>query len=195
MHLANLTQQVQRHVPRSAKIAVECEDLLQQLNREIRTTSYLLHPPLLDEAGLGSAIRGYVRGLAERGALDVTLVVPEDFGRLPGPLELMLFRIVQESLTNVIRHSESKVAAIHVARQGETIQLEISDPGKGIPAERLADIRASGSGVGILGMRERVRQFKGEMKIDSTPSGTKISITLPVPADPHRETDAASTLA
>jgi PAS domain S-box-containing protein len=182
MHLATLTRQVRRYVPQSAKIALESEDLLQQLNQEIRTTSYLLHPPLLDEAGLGSAIRGYVRGLAERGALDVTVDVPEDFGRLPGTLELMLFRIVQESLTNVIRHSESKVAAIHVARHGETIHLEISDSGKGIPAERLADIRASGSGVGILGMRERVRQFKGEMRIDSTPAGTRISISLPVPA-------------
>ena len=109
--------------------------------------------------------------------------VSEDFGRLPVRLELMLFRIVQESLTNVIRHSGSRVAAIHVARQGEMIRLEISDSGKGIPAERLADIRSSGSGVGILGMRERVRQFKGEMKIDSTPAGTKISVSLPIPPE------------
>jgi signal transduction histidine kinase len=140
-----------------------------------------LHPPLLDEAGLCSAIRVYVRGLAERGALDVTLDVPEDFGRLPSSVELMLFRIIQESLTNVIRHSGSKVADIHLARQVDSVRLEIRDCGHGIPAERLADIRASGSGVGILGMRERVRHFKGELKLESSPAGTKITISLLVP--------------
>jgi PAS domain S-box-containing protein len=183
MNLTRLAQDVQRYAPQSARVAVEAEELLQQLNREIRTTSYLLHPPLLDEAGLSSAIRVYVRGLSERSALEVAVDVPEDFGRLPSTLELMLFRVVQESLTNVIRHSGCTAADIRITRGKDLIHLEVRDSGKGIPPERLADIRASGSGVGLLGMRERVRQFKGEMKIDSGSSGTKISITLPVPAE------------
>jgi PAS domain S-box-containing protein len=181
MHFARLSQEVKRHAPHCAKIADESDELIQQLNREIRTTSYLLHPPLLDEAGIATALNIYVRGLVERGALDATLDVPDDFGRLPSTLELMLFRIVQESLTNVIRHSGSKAAAIRLTRDTEFVNLEVRDSGKGIPPEKLADIRVQGSGVGIRGMRERVRQFAGTMKIDSTPTGTTIHITLPIP--------------
>jgi PAS domain S-box-containing protein len=195
MNLTQLAQEVQRYAPRSAKMAIETEELVQQLNREIRTTSYLLHPPLLDEAGLSSAILVYVRGLAERGVLEVAVDVPGDFGRLPATLELMLFRVVQESLTNVIRHSGCKSAAIQISRDEKSVRLEIRDSGRGIPAERLADIRESGSGVGILGMRERVRLFKGEMKIDSNASGTKISIVLPVPAEGLAESDFGAAVA
>jgi PAS domain S-box-containing protein len=194
MNLTLLTQEVQRYAPRSAKMAMETEELVQQLNREIRTTSYLLHPPLLDEAGLSSAILVYVRGLAERGVLEVAVDMSGDFGRLPATLELMLFRVVQESLTNVIRHSGCKNATIRITRGENSVQLEIRDSGKGIPAERLADIRASGSGVGILGMRERVRLFKGEMKIDSSASGTKISIVLPVLAEGLADGDFGATI-
>jgi PAS domain S-box-containing protein len=181
MNLTRLAQEVKRHAPQSSRIAEESEELIQQLNREIRTTSYLLHPPLLDEAGLASALRMYVRGLVERGTLDVSVDVAEDFGRLPSSLELMLFRIVQESLTNVIGHSGSKNAAIQIRRNAERVELEVRDSGRGIPTEKLADARSSSTGIGIRGMRERVRQFQGQMKIESTPAGTKISAILPIP--------------
>ena len=189
MHFAQLAREVKHHAPQFSRIADESDALLQQLNREIRTTSYLLHPPLLDEAGLASAVSVYVKGLVDRGTLDVTVEVSEPFGRLPGTLELVLFRIVQECLTNVIRHSGSKKAAICIGSQAGVINLEVRDSGKGISPEKLADIREHGSGVGIRGMRERVRQFQGDMQIESNESGTIVRVILPIPAEPH----AAST--
>jgi PAS domain S-box-containing protein len=185
MHFAQLAREVKRHAPQFAKIADESDALIQQLNREIRTTSYLLHPPLLDEAGLASAVSVYLRGLVERGTLEATVEVSDDFGRLPGTLELVLFRIVQECLTNVIRHSGSKKAAIRIDSEAGIVNLEVRDFGKGIPPEKLVDIREHGSGVGIRGMRERVRQFQGDMQIESTGSGTTVRVTVPILADPR----------
>jgi len=153
---------------------------VQQLNREIRTTSYLLHPPLLDESGLSEAIRWYMQGLMDRSGLAIELDIPDDFGRLPQDLELALFRIVQEALTNIHRHSGSKTATVRVSRGDDSVLLEIQDHGEGIPVEKLAAIKAQRTGVGIAGMRERVRQCKGEMDIQSNSSRTKISVTLPL---------------
>jgi PAS domain S-box-containing protein len=180
MNVARLAQEAREQVPQVARVADECDQLIQQLNHEIRTTSYLLHPPLLDEAGLSSAVREYVRGLADRGALDVSLEITNNFGRFPSDVELMLFRVVQESLTNVIRHSGCKNAAIRIVREADQVQLEISDSGKGFAAGKLSGERPPSSGVGIRGMRERVRQFQGQMKIDSTPEGTKVIVNLPI---------------
>ena len=151
------------------------------MNREIRTTSYLLHPPLLDEAGLASAVNVYARGLVKRGALQVGLDISDNLGRLPGILELVLFRIVQECLTNVIRHSGSDRAEIRVRSERGIVDLQVRDFGKGISPERLGKIREHGSSVGIRGMRERVRQFQGDMQIESSNSGTTVRVTLPVP--------------
>ncbi|HTU34169.1 MAG TPA: PAS domain S-box protein [Candidatus Acidoferrum sp.] len=165
------------------------EQLVRQLTQEIRTTSYLPHPPLLDENGLSSALPWYVEGLAQRSGLHVELKVPENFKRLPHEMELVIFRLVQEALTNIHRHSGSKTAAISLYREGDYICAEIQDRGKGISPERLAEIQLHGVGVGILGMRERVRQFQGDLTIDSNPLGTKIRATLFVPAaseDPEK---------
>jgi signal transduction histidine kinase len=181
LNFAQPAQGVKRHLQQLAKLADESEALIQQLNREIRTTSYLLHPPLLDEAGLASAISGYVRGLVERGTLNVTVDVSDNFGRLPGTLELVLFRIVQECLTNVIRHSGSDRAEIRIRSEAGVANLEVHDFGKGISAEKLAEIREHGSGVGIRGMPERVRQ--GDMHIESSDTGTTVRVTLPLPAE------------
>jgi PAS domain S-box-containing protein len=180
--LAQLVQKTGRRAPELANDAEIIQETVQQLHREIRTTSYLLHPPLLDENGLSSALQWYVQGLVERSTLDIQLDIPEDFGRLPRDLELVIFRLVQESLTNIHRHSGSKTATIRVARKAEAITLDVQDRGSGMPAEKLAGIQAGRSGVGIRGMRERVRQFEGVMNIESDESGTRISVVIPVPA-------------
>ena len=103
--------------PDLSKEAQDSQQLVQQLSQEIRTMSYLLHPPLLDEAGLSEALRWYIQGLTERSGLEIELDIPEDFGRLPREMELVMFRLVQECLTNIHRHSGSKVAAIGIARR------------------------------------------------------------------------------
>ena len=158
----------------------QCEELVRELSKEIRTVSYLLHPPLLDEVGLSGAIAFYVQGLAERSGLKIELNIREDFGRLPKDLETAIFRIMQEALTNIYRHSGSKTAEIQLERQGERVALTIEDQGVGMPAEKLAEIQAQGSGVGIAGMRERVHHLNGVMTIQSDQKGTKVSVSLPI---------------
>ncbi len=180
MNLASIAQPT-RHNPLLAKAVEDSQKLVQQLSREIRTMSYLLHPPLLDETGLSEAIRWYLQGLTERSGLSIDLSISEDVGRLPGEMELVVFRIVQECLTNIHRHSGSKTATIRLSRIAESVSLEIQDEGTGIPAEKLAGMQAQRSGVGITGMRERVRHLKGAMSIQSNGRGTKISLTLPIP--------------
>jgi two-component system NarL family sensor kinase len=154
--------------------------LVHQLTSEIRTTSYLLHPPLLDEEGLQSAISWYVRGLAERSGLDISFKISDGFGRLPREMELAVFRLVQESLTNIHRHSGSKRAMIEIFRTPEQVLLEVRDEGKGISSEKLAEILSRGSGFGIRGMRERARQFDGELTIDSNGQGTLFRVIIPM---------------
>jgi PAS domain S-box-containing protein len=178
--LAQLAQRTKNDPVQLAKSIQDAESLVQHLYKEIRTTSYLLHPPLLDESGLSSALNWYVQGLKERSGLDVDLRIPEGFGRLPADVELVIFRIVQESITNVHRHSGSKSAAIRVAREVDKISVEVQDQGRGMLPEKLAEIQAQGSGVGISGMRERLRHFGGELVVDSNGSGTKVYATLPL---------------
>jgi len=178
MNLGSITQHVRQNPP-LGKAVEESRDLVQQLSKEIRTMSYLLHPPLLDENGLSEAIRWYMQGLAERSGLKIELNISENFGRLPGEIELAVFRIVQECLTNIHRHSGSKTATIRLSRTAESVSLQIQDEGKGMSAEKLAGIQSQRSGVGITGMRERVRHFRGVMDVYSNDSGTKITVTFP----------------
>ena len=179
MNLASITRRVGRETD-IGKIAEETHELVHQLSKEIRTLSYLLHPPLLDENGLSDAIRWYMQGLAERSGLKFALDIPEDFGRLPDDMEVAIFRIVQECLTNIHRHSGGKTATIRLARDKENVFLEIQDDGTGIPDETLAAIRTQRSGVGTTGMRERVGHFRGTIDIQSNSNGTKISVTFPL---------------
>jgi len=158
----------------------EAQDLVQDLLQEIRTTSYLLHPAMLDESGLSSALRWYVEGLAGRSDLSIELNIPDNLERLAPEMELAIFRLVQECLTNIHRHSGSKTAVIRIAREPDKIYVEVQDHGKGISQERLAEIQSKGVGVGIRGMRERVRQSHGELTIDSNVLGTKIIAIFPV---------------
>jgi PAS domain S-box-containing protein len=180
MNLSTLIRKAQEEAPELAESAEEARDLAHQLTSEIRTNSYLLHPPLLDEEGLRSAISWYVRGLTERSGLEIAFKISEGFGRLPREMELAIFRLVQESLTNIHRHSGSKRAAIEISRTPEQVLLEVRDEGKGISREKLADIQLRGAGFGIQGMRERARQFNGELTIESSGKGTLFRVTIPV---------------
>ena len=183
MSLAQLVRRAEGTAPELAREGKAIEAMVQQLHREIRTTSYLLHPPLLDESGLASALTLYVEGLAERSHVTITLDVADNVGRLPSDMELAIFRLVQECLTNIHRHSGSQTAHIRVAREGESVRAEVQDHGKGIPPERLLEIKSHGGGVGIRGIRERIRQFHGEMQIESNGSGTSMIVSIPVPKE------------
>ncbi|HET7209414.1 MAG TPA: PAS domain S-box protein [Terriglobales bacterium] len=195
INLAHLAEEAKRSMPQLAKNAEASEQLVQQLHQEIRTTSYLLHPPLLDETGLSAALSWYVEGLESRSGLAIDLSIAEDFQRLPHDLELVVFRFVQECLTNVHRHSGSKNASIRVTREAESVRIEVQDQGKGIPGERLAEIQNRGSGVGIRGMRERIQHFHGTMQIQSDSSGTKVSAVIPVRSEaPPRESSGVERL-
>lgn len=179
MGLSRLVRETQSVAPDASKKAAEIQEMVNHLSQEIRTTSYLLHPPLLEEAGLAAALRWYVDGLRQRSPLNVTLDIGEEFERLPEDMELVIFRIVQECLTNIYRHSDSKTAAIRVAREHNMITVEVQDHGRGMSADKLKEIQSRGSGVGIRGMSERVRQWNGTMNIVSDVSGTRILVSLP----------------
>jgi signal transduction histidine kinase len=122
-----------------------------------------------------------LEGLNERSEIAITLDVAEDFGRLPNDIELAIFRVVQECVTNIHRHSGSKTALIRVSRRPENIRVEVRDQGQGIPAQRLAEVQSGVSGVGFRGMQERLRQFGGAMTIESDGSGTCVIANIPVP--------------
>jgi two-component system, NarL family, sensor kinase len=131
-----------------------------------------------------------VQGLAERSGLDVELKIADNFERLPPEVELAIFRLVQECLTNVHRHSGSKRALIRIAIEQGNVHVDVEDQGKGMSPKRLAEIQAQGRGVGIRGMRERLRHFHGELTIESTSSGTRVSATLPAKTCPAEQQSA-----
>ena len=182
-------------IERLTKIASTVNDsaaLVQELSKEVRTISHLLHPPLLDEAGLASALRWYVEGFAQRSKIEVGLEFPVDFGRLPRESETAIFRTVQECLTNIHRHSESPTATIRIAASDNHVRVEVEDRGKGIPPEKQFEMTSTGTpGVGIRGMRERLRQLGGSLDIHSNGKGTLIVAQLPVAATPSASTGVA----
>jgi len=157
-------------------------DLANLCTAEIRTISYLLHPPLLDEMGLASALGWYVEGFSERSGIRVDLDYAKDFGRLPREIETVLFRVVQQALANIHRHSGSHVAKIRMEADAESVRVEICDEGRGIEPEILKGMDAGRRliGVGIAGMRERVRVMGGRFSIRSGREGTTIDVTLPL---------------
>jgi signal transduction histidine kinase len=180
MLLARLNRTSDRLGDDERNALVESMSLAEQSMTEIRTLSYLLHPPFLDEAGLLSALRWYAAGFAERSGIDVDLDLPESFGRLARDTETALFRIVQESLINIHRHAGSKTAHIRLQRDAETLVLEIDDRGHGIPNASLEHIISGGgvAGVGIAGMSERMEQLGGSLEITSGDQGTTVRARL-----------------
>lgn len=159
--------------PDATRLLGESQQLVEQISTEIRTISHLLHPPLLDEAGLGAALRIYVDGFSQRSKLNATLDVPENMPRLSQDLEISIFRIVQESLTNIHKHAAAKLVSISVRCTEVAVSLKISDDGKGLPDRR-------SFGVGLRGMEERVRQLHGSFQLNSSHRGTTISVTMPL---------------
>ena len=170
--------------PSATRILADCQTLCDSSLREIRTLSYLLHPPMLDELGLVSALRWFVGGVVTRSGLRVTLDAPPAMDRLPPALERDLFFVGQEALLNVVRHSGSDTAAVRLDRQATQVILQIRDDGRGIPGAQSPDQPGDWAsvGVGIPGMRERLRQNGGGLEIVSNHRGTTLIATVPLPA-------------
>ena len=154
-------------------------ELNDEMSRQLRTMSYLLHPPLLDEVGLPSALRWYTEGFAERSAIKVDLQVSDGFDRLPQEMEIAIFRVVQECLTNIHRHSGSPTASVRLNRTDDAVDVEISDTGQGIASDRVRGDRIV-SGVGLMGIEERMRQFGGSVKVTSSENGTLVNAGIPL---------------
>ncbi len=167
----------------TSDVLSEIAALADQAIQEIRTTSYLLHPPLLDEAGFNAAAQWYVDGFAKRSGIKVSLDLGSRRERMPITIETALFRVLQESLTNVHRHSGALEVSIRFQYQAETVMLEIRDCGRGIPVERLTRLREASSetGVGLAGMRERLNELNGKLEIDSDCHGTSLRAVVPLP--------------
>jgi signal transduction histidine kinase len=161
----------------------ELEENLKQSNRELRTVSYLLHPPYLDEAGLGLALRYFIEGFEERSSIQVDLKIDENLGRLAKGSELVVFRVVQEALTNVARHSGSTTAVIRLIRQSNKdgrILLTVEDFGKGMSGRTLDGPGPVSSGLGLISMRERLAQIGGRLQIESLEGHTLIQAVIPI---------------
>jgi two-component system NarL family sensor kinase len=181
MTLSNLENAVARN-PQTADFFTELNGLADHALQEIRTTSYLLHPPLLDESGFAAAASWYVDGFNKRSPIQVSLQLPEGI-RLPASIEIVLFRVLQESLTNITKHAGSATVDVLLQVDESGISLSVKDYGKGISAERLAKMNGSGSdvGVGIAGMRERLKELGGRLEIESDATGTLLRALIPAP--------------
>src|SRR5271156_5674980 len=168
--------------PQTVDFFPELNGLADQALREIRTTSYLLHPPLLDEAGFAAAASWYVDGFNKRSPIQVRLEFPEGV-RLPSSVEIVLFRVLQESLTNITKHAGATTVDVLLQADPTAISLSVRDYGRGISAERLAKMNGSGSdvGVGIAGMRERLKELGGRLEIESDSTGTLLKASVPLP--------------
>jgi PAS domain S-box-containing protein len=182
IHLSAVSAKIADVDPAAADLLREAILLSQKASDETRTLSYLLYPPTLDYAGLRSALEWYIEGFTQRSKVKVDLNVSLGANRLPEIVERTLFRIVQETLTNIFRHSGSDTASVQIEVRSGIVRLEVADNGKGIPEEILATLNSSGGqlGVGIRGMRERLRQLGGWLQIKSSETGTKIIVTLSI---------------
>ena len=175
----------------------ECARVAQEAIKEVRTISYLLYPPMLEEMGLRSAMSWYVDGFAERSGIKTELNIAPDLGRLSRDTETALFRVLQEALTNVHRHSGSATAAVRLAIRDGNLILEVSDKGKGLAAAAGMKRNWTRSpGVGLRGMRERMRQLGGKLELTLTPVGTTVTATVPIkePAGTAPETRSETAL-
>jgi signal transduction histidine kinase len=168
--------------PQTTDFLAELNGLADQALQEIRTTSYLLHPPLLDESGFAAAAAWYVDGFNKRSPIQVRLQLPDGI-RLPGSVEIVLFRVLQESLTNIAKHAGSATVDVLLQVEENVTSFSVRDYGKGISAERLAKMNGSGSdvGVGIAGMRERLKELGGRLEIESDSTGTLLKASIPAP--------------
>src|SRR5205814_2493568 len=166
----------------SGGLLAESIKLVDESITETRTISYLLHPPMLDEAGFASAARWYVDGFSRRSGIKVNLNLPRRLGRMHKDVEVALFRVVQEALTNIHRHSGGSIVGIHLSVDTKQLQLKIKDDGRGMPRKRLRTIidGTADTGVGLAGMRERMRELSGSLEIKSDRAGTTVTICIPL---------------
>jgi signal transduction histidine kinase len=192
MNIALMKSEVQKLGPEAAKRVEDNAAMVDQLITEIRTISHLLHPPLLDEVGLASALRWYVEGFAERGQIAASLDLPEHLERFSAEMEIAIFRVVQECLTNVHRHSGSRSCSVKVVKNEDDLQVEIRDEGRGIPTEKRLTLTASRGGVGLRGMRERIGELGGTLRINSSQQGTSVVVNLPIPKISSPPQDSAA---
>ena len=181
---------------KNTELLAECRDILEKSITETRTLSHLLHPPLLDEAGFASAASWFVNGFSQRSGIPVSLDLPPDMPRLSESVEIALFRILQESLTNVHRHSQAPSAEIKVESDAEQITMEITDHGRGMPARVLQQLQGDGTklGVGLAGMRERVHELGGSFEVTSNQGGTTIRASIPLAVREESQTAGATAL-
>jgi signal transduction histidine kinase len=163
--------------PEQAGLVSESVALVEAMRMQVRTISHLLHPPLLDEIGLVPALRGLAEGFSERSGIETHLQIDEDFSRLPSEVEISIYRIVQECLTNIHRHSGSPTARIRVECHADEIEIKVEDIGKGIADKK----NSNRPGVGLSSMRERARQLGGTLEIKSNGKGTTVIARLPFP--------------
>jgi signal transduction histidine kinase len=192
MNLQRLEREAQKLSKSVAKMAAESAALAKEVSDNVRTVSYLLHPPLLDEAGLRSALAWYAEGFTQRSGIKVHLEMPSDFERQPSDLETAVFRIVQECLTNIHRHSASPTADISICQFPGGIALEVKDTGRGISAETLSKISSVGlPGVGLRGMRERITALGGGLEILSEGKGTTVKVAIPLQVNARDRASAA----
>jgi signal transduction histidine kinase len=181
MNLGAIRSHAEKDQAAPAGLIAETNELVRGAMNEVRTVSYLLHPPMLDELGLRSALRVYIDGFTQRSGIQVEQELPAELGRLPADLETAVFRVVQECLTNVHRHSGSAKAAVRIGRVNGHVTIEVEDEGKGMPAEMLRKIASSNSpGVGLRGMRERIQVSGGKLEVVSDGKGTKVRAEVPV---------------
>jgi two-component system, NarL family, sensor kinase len=182
LNLAQAARSLTSADERSRHALAEARRVLVEMSREIRTLSYLLHPPLLDELGLVSAIKEYAEGFSERSGIKLNLEIQAGFARLPQEAETALFRIVQESLANIQRHSGAQTAKIHLHGDSASVNLEVIDRGHGMGKQAIDRGNGTGTrlGVGILGMRERMAQLGGKLEIESSSSGTTVRVSMPL---------------
>ncbi len=174
-----------RHLPRRAARAIaESRVLVERASREVRTLSHLLHPPVLDEAGLVPALRGLCEGFASHTGVRVTLEIPRPLGALPSQVKTDAYRIAQECLGNVVLHAKAKEARVGMTRKRGVLCLEVRDDGRGIGKDRLASVRRggrAGDGIGVVSMRERAQLLGGKLEIESGKWGTCVRVVLPAP--------------
>ena len=169
-----------RHEPEHEQLWLQSEQLMQQCISEVRTLSHVLHSLTMD-SGLASAVEWFVEGSSQRTSMKVTLTAPHDLGRVPDAVEPILFRALQEALTNVHRHSGGSAAAVQIVQAADRIELRVKDNGRGIQHESLNRFLQTGNGmgVGLSSLRERVRNLGGDLCIESDNSGTVITISIP----------------
>ena len=180
-----LNVEILRRSPAREELWSQSTELMERCVSEVRTLSYLLHPPTMDAVGIASAARWYVEGFALRSGLKIKLDVPADPVRLAEATELALFRVLQEALTNVHRHSGASEAAVFIEKSAGQVILEVRDNGRGIEPEMLNRFRESGAGVGVglISMQERARELGGGLQLESNRTGTVVRITIPIHSD------------